>query len=410
MSAWANAPIAAAIGVTAAWCWWRRDRLARARPVTAGLVVAATLQLVALGGPPLGVWARAAADVAVLAALWTLVIPRRHGIDRGGGVAGDRVARLEAVVADADAGRRRLEQAFRVGGHGLFEIDFADRSLKVSEGFCELLGLGSPPCPPLHGTRGLVAAEDTAAFHAAYRLIELGLARRSAGDYRFHHRDGRLVWLHCRFDVAGRRADGQPTRALVVASDVSERKTNEMRLQHLALHDALTGLGNRAAFMQQQVKPQVPGTGLLLVDLDRFKEVNDRHGHHVGDAWLVEVARRLRDVTRREDFVARIGGDEFAVVPSSPLDDGALDELARRLIDRLRAPFRLQGREVAASASVGAARLAEARGDGFSLFARADVALYGAKRLGGGGYALASPADGEIANPVVRRTDRQHPA
>jgi diguanylate cyclase (GGDEF)-like protein len=153
----------------------------------------------------------------------------------------------------------------------------------------------------------------------------------------------------------------------------------------------------------------VPGTGLLLVDLDRFKEVNDRHGHHVGDAWLVEVAKRLRDVTRREDFVARIGGDEFAVVPSSPLDDAALDELARRLIDRLRAPCRLQGREVAGSASVGAARLAEARGDGVSLFARADAALYAAKRRGGG-YELAAPAAGEMDNPVVRRADRQHPA
>jgi diguanylate cyclase (GGDEF)-like protein len=152
----------------------------------------------------------------------------------------------------------------------------------------------------------------------------------------------------------------------------------------MALHDALTGLGNRAAFMEHQTRPLPPGAALFLIDLDHFKAVNDRHGHAVGDAWLVEVARRLREMVRREDVVARIGGDEFAIVPAGRMTAAAVDELARRLVARLAAPFSVGPLEIQVGASVGAARVPDSRGKeaGFELFAAADRALYDAKTGG----------------------------
>ena len=154
------------------------------------------------------------------------------------------------------------------------------------------------------------------------------------------------------------------------------------RLRRQALHDALTGLPNRT-LLQRRAERALRGDALgaiLLIDLDRFKEVNDTLGHDHGDELLIEVAGRLRAALRAGDTLARLGGDEFAVLLDDLPDRGAVAELACRLQDALRRPFALRGVAVDLEASIGVAHYPAHGTDFGTLVPRADVAMYDAKR------------------------------
>jgi diguanylate cyclase (GGDEF)-like protein len=178
-----------------------------------------------------------------------------------------------------------------------------------------------------------------------------------------------------------------PDLVMVHTEDVTERKRAEVALAHQALHDALTGLPNRVLLgdrLQQAIlttEREKHGLALLVMDLDRFKEVNDTLGHHAGDRLLQEVARRLRGALRASDTVARLGGDEFAVVlpGSSDASDAAV-----KLIQALEAPFELEGHTLALGASVGIAMHPQHGETVESLLRSADVAMYTAKRARSG--------------------------
>jgi diguanylate cyclase (GGDEF)-like protein len=154
------------------------------------------------------------------------------------------------------------------------------------------------------------------------------------------------------------------------------------RLRHQALHDALTGLPNRA-LLHRRAERDLRGddpAAMLLIDLDRFKEVNDTLGHDYGDALLIEVAERLGAALRRGDTLARLGGDEFAVLVAGAPDREAVVEMATRLQDALRRPFALRGVAVELEASIGVALYPEHGTTIGRLLQRADVAMYDAKR------------------------------
>ncbi|MEA2134650.1 MAG: hypothetical protein QOC68_2559 [Solirubrobacteraceae bacterium] len=160
------------------------------------------------------------------------------------------------------------------------------------------------------------------------------------------------------------------------------------RLRHLALHDALTGLPNRTLFherVERAIKGMRPQrtVAVLLVDLDRFKEVNDTLGHDHGDELLKVVAERLGGALREGDTLARLGGDEFAVVLTDLPHRGAAAETASRLHEALRRPFGLRGIAVELDASVGVALCPEHGRDVTTLIQRADVAMYDAKKSQG---------------------------
>ena len=158
------------------------------------------------------------------------------------------------------------------------------------------------------------------------------------------------------------------------------------RLRHQAQHDTLTGLPNRTALYRRvrrataRVRLRGGTVGLLLIDLDRFKEVNDTLGHDHGDRLLRDVAERLRGALRRGDMLARLGGDEFAVLLRGLPDRGAAVELALRLTSALERPFVVRGVTVQLGASIGVALCPEHGTDVTTLVQRADVAMYEAKR------------------------------
>ncbi len=160
-------------------------------------------------------------------------------------------------------------------------------------------------------------------------------------------------------------------------------------LDFAASHDPLTGLANRRGLEKvlQQAREADERLGLLLIDLDGFKEVNDRHGHHAGDDLLKQVAARLQAMVRPGDLVARLGGDEFAVVVRGSADPAALSGIAERAVSLIKAPFVIIGQIVTVGASVGISVPSAAVSTNWtveSLTRSADEALYGAKRAGKG--------------------------
>jgi diguanylate cyclase (GGDEF)-like protein len=191
-----------------------------------------------------------------------------------------------------------------------------------------------------------------------------------------------------------------------IQEDVTEKTRAQERIAWLARHDPLTETANRfhlREMLEQEIKDLGGGSRLAihLIDLDRFKEVNDTLGHAAGDALLKAVAKRMRSTVRENDFVGRLGGDEFAVIQAGVLADEQVTCLAGRLLKVLNAPFRVQGHTVRVGASIGVVMAPEHGTEPDSLLKKADLALYRVKSGGRGSYALYSPEFEQIANDRV---------
>jgi len=170
-----------------------------------------------------------------------------------------------------------------------------------------------------------------------------------------------------------------------IVRDISERKAQQRKLEYQATHDSLTQLPNRAALMQRLEATLADDTrtiALLMLDLCRFKEVNDTLGHNVGDLVLREVARRFSATVGDDGFIARIGGDEFTVLLDGPGAPDCVAAIAHRLSDCLREPIDVAGISIEVGLSIGVAQGPQDAADAQTLLKRADVAMYVAKRRG----------------------------
>lgn len=261
---------------------------------------------------------------------------------------------------DRDSGRMQFGRRPGAGG-GERPIRFEDYLLRVHE-------------------------EDRARVRAA------ALATQERGEpyeIEFRHIDGsgRVRWLHARGQAMAERGN-RVRRVIGVSQDVTDRKRREEEARFLAYHDTLTGLPNRRLLEDRlrqalyQAQRRDEKVAVMMVDLDRFRQVNDALGHRAGDAVLVQAAQRVAACVRKADTLARHGGDEFAIVV--PGLRGAEDgrAVAAKVLQALQAPFEVEGRRFGIGASVGVSLYPADAGDGEALLRNADVAMRRAKQQG----------------------------
>jgi len=261
----------------------------------------------------------------------------------------------------------------------------------------------------LEGKRitALLHPEDVEQALAVYTGVAFRAGLSVTTEWRVRHHDG--SWRHV--EVVANNLLGDPTVSGIVLTmrDVSERKALEEELKHQAFHDALSGLANRALFLDRLEHALARAArsqsllAVLFLDLDDFKLVNDSFGHAAGDGLLVAVAGRLAKSLRAGDTAARFGGDEFAVLLEEISGLEEVSQVAERIITELRVPWAVDDHEVQVHASIGIAIGAAGAEGPAELLQAADVAMYSAKSRGKGRYEVYQP---ELQKAMVERLER----
>ncbi|MDQ1912351.1 sensor domain-containing diguanylate cyclase [Paenibacillus sp. GD4] len=216
-------------------------------------------------------------------------------------------------------------------------------------------------------------------------------------EYRLPLSDGTYLWLEGKGTVL---PSGDPQAyAAIYSRDISRLKQHEEQLTKLAYYDALTGLPNRRLFQDRYSQLLLSSKryghrlGILYLDLDDFKQINDQYGHSYGDEFLRLVAARLHHSIRDPDTVCRVGGDEFVMLLQRFETKEDLGRIAVRVIEALNHPFELNGYTIRVTCSIGGASFPEDATDGEQLLRRADNAMYEAKKIGKNNYFLYSHGD-----------------
>lgn len=296
-----------------------------------------------------------------------------------------RIERAEAALME---NRERLVAALHASAAGTFRWDIRTDSVEWDEQLDRLFGLpAGRTVRELDRFFELVHTDDR---EAIYQTKELCIAENSdfAMEFRIVWPDGSVRWLDGRGKLIPDEA-GMPLYMTGACVDITERKRAEEHLAHLASHDALTDLPNRT-LLQKHLERCIASAGeeettfaLLLLDLDRFKEINDTFGHHYGDAILRQLSPRLLDSVRNSDMVARLGGDEFGILLPGA-DEQQANEVADRLLTEMGVPIVVDGQSFDVGVSIGIALHPEHGLDAATLLKHADVAMYSAKRTRAG--------------------------
>jgi diguanylate cyclase (GGDEF)-like protein/PAS domain S-box-containing protein len=299
------------------------------------------------------------------------------------------IARDISARKQAEAALRRSEDRFRSlvqNSSDLMTILDADGTILWHSPSVERV-LGYPP-DALTNTSlySLVHADDAPRLSAAFAACATDAAAQTTIDFRCRHRDGTWRYLEA---VASNLLDHPTVGGIVVNSrDVTERKAFEDQLARQAFFDPLTGLPNRVLFMYSiehalaGARRNNLGVAVMFLDLDGFKQVNDTLGHLMGDQLLVAFGQRLKACVRPGDTVARLGGDEFTILLENIPHSGEAERVASRILERLRQPFELDGRDLYVSSSIGIAFGTHDEIRPSELLRFADAAMYRAKSSG----------------------------
>ncbi|PZA10992.1 bifunctional diguanylate cyclase/phosphodiesterase [Rhodopseudomonas palustris] len=313
------------------------------------------------------------------------------------------ITQLEVARALLDQRTGALEEAHRLGKIGTWHHRLDVGRTIWSPELYHLLGLEADAFPPTYENTTSYFLDDDARRLLKLQARVLRSGNTEATDIRVAHADGapRDLAIICKAEIA----NGQIIGLIGTAQDVTERKEAERRLEQLAYTDPLTGLANRALFKRRLADlfeapiPEDGHSALYLIDLDRFKEVNDSLGHSTGDSLLIHVAGVLRRELDPQAFIARIGGDEFAVLMSgSGTTAEAPIALADRLIAKLSVPVELAEGEACIGATIGIALLPQHGATAEKASRNADLALYMAKEAGRGRAQLFEPAYAEAVD------------
>ena len=315
---------------------------------------------------------------------------RKHQLD-----AIEREAQLAARhIRDLEISERRFHSAFTHASIGMALVAFDGAVLQVNSALLDLLGIEDDAAIKHHHFSALVDAADARTLDERLSQLNLQKIRSFTVDLRMRHRDDVEVWAAVHGSFFSEKDADAPSLILQV-QDITARRTAEAGLHHMAFHDSLTGLPNRRRFQEDlghaldRARLDVGRRfGLIFLDFDRFKLINDSLGHTIGDEFLVAVARRIKEHLRPDDIVARLGGDEFAILAEDLHDERYAVTLADRLLDMMQVPFKIAGTEITTSASLGITFNDSPHATPAEMLRDADTAMYKAKAAGKARYAL----------------------
>ena len=315
-----------------------------------------------------------------------------------------RKSHLESIEREAELGarhmrelqvsERRFHSAFTHASIGMALVSFDGRLLQVNSALRKLLGIDDDAAVAQRLFSDFVDADDTATLDDRLKQLSAARIQSFAVELRLRHGDGIDVWAAVHGSFFAEIESAAPSLILQV-QDITERRQAQAGLHHIAFHDSLTGLPNRRRFNEQlsqalnlvKTNPR-RHFGLMFLDFDRFKLINDSLGHSVGDEFLVAVSRRIRHHVRPHDIVARLGGDEFAILAEDLDCERYAVTLADRLLEVLRQPFQIAGTEINTSASIGITFSGMGYETPADMLRDADTAMYKAKAGGKARYAL----------------------
>lgn len=299
---------------------------------------------------------------------------------------------MQAVPHIADIGDRELIQALldSPSSHAIIVTDTQGKVFLWNRGAARVFGYSAEEMAG--NTADLLFTPEDRKHDVIEEEMRKALAKGCAGDFRWHLRkNGDTFWgdgmMYPFFSNAGEHLG-----YMKIVRDATEQKLREDRHAHLAYVDMLTGLPNRAEFHRRLADMTASAQRhdellfLHLVDVDRFKQINDTYGHPGGDAFLREAAGRMRSIMRDTDLLARLAGDEFAFLQPGGHDIDAAAVVATRLLETFNKPFDIEGAAVTVSASIGISVYPDSATRMDQLIRKADIALYEAKKLGRNQY------------------------
>jgi diguanylate cyclase (GGDEF)-like protein/PAS domain S-box-containing protein len=299
-------------------------------------------------------------------------------------------AEYEARRGQAEA-FTRFRTLFEGASIGILRLCPDGCAVEANPATEEMLGYSAAELATM-SFRDYMHREDLVRADVLFRDLLLGGRESFQLEARYTRKDGEIVWAHVRAALE-RDQDGAPAYAVTMIENITARKQAEAELirqselnQHQALHDPLTGLPNRLLFGERiqhaitHAERSDKGLAIMMMDLNRFKEVNDSLGHQAGDELLKEVGERLRGALRASDTVARLGGDEFGLLLPDPSQTDDVIRVIERIRTALEQPIFVQDLPLAIEASIGIAMFPHHGRDAELLMQRADVAMYAAKQ------------------------------
>jgi diguanylate cyclase (GGDEF)-like protein/PAS domain S-box-containing protein len=315
-----------------------------------------------------------------------------HRVEQHGTLQANNIRTLKEKLQELEAHSERYSLIASSSNDGIWDWDLKTNKVFFDDRWKAIIGLESQDelGDSMDDWMDRIHSEDLELFKTEIEATLTGWMPAFKNEHRLQHYDGSYRWILSR-GMAARHEDGTVYRVAGSIIDITDSKGAEQQLLHNAFHDVLTGLPNRALFMDRlkrslnraKYRPDYLFAALFL-DLDRFKVINDSLGHQVGDELLIGIARRLEKCMRPGDMIARLGGDEFAVIIDNLKSTDDAIQAADRLHQEMTVPYLLSGREVYASASIGVA-LSQSHHENAQDFLRAaDTAMYHAKSRGRG--------------------------